>query len=243
MLSEASKRTSLEFGTASRAGRLIRLALQPMIQRMREKKFTNKLNKKLVEVISTAPGEKGSRRLALGDLALLKGLQLNSYTRFDKLFKTSPTVTIDDIGMLTITLPECKREKVMPKRPVNASEAIIRLLICALDLETGNGKVATAADLVLDLSEPFIGESTIEFPIDQLEERIIITGISLFFSRKGIESANRAYFAAEICDAFLVRDGKLVPFIYPAQEMSLNAEEVKTTQKIGWKVKKASGKR
>jgi len=77
----------------------------------------------------------------------------------------------------------------------------------------------------------------LEFPLDTLDERVLIVGVMVHFrGDKGDPIQNRKYVAASLEKAILVREGKIVPFIYPREETPV-PQTASQAVKVAWKLK------
>jgi hypothetical protein len=92
----ATKKAATDFGTASKGSRLIRHALKPYLQGKHDRSLTNRLNKRLIEIIQRDTAHQPGFR-TLSAIHLLTGFQFNSKTDIYKFLDTPPVIQQDKV--------------------------------------------------------------------------------------------------------------------------------------------------
>src|SRR5690349_6389529 len=93
---EGSRKASSEFGRASRASKLLRVAIQDHLQTSSDNGVVNRLNKAFHDIIKNDPiGVKGERRIADGNLQLMKGFEFNIENKFSSRARVRVEAKID----------------------------------------------------------------------------------------------------------------------------------------------------
>jgi hypothetical protein len=108
----ATKKAAKDFGTASKAGRLIRHALSEHLQHCYDSSLTNRLNKKLGEIVRADDTHKPGMRLPLAaNMQSLSNFQFNSKASMLQLLKGVPVIENND-GNISISFPEKINNKI-----------------------------------------------------------------------------------------------------------------------------------
>ncbi|SFD20412.1 hypothetical protein SAMN05518672_1011028 [Chitinophaga sp. CF118] len=103
----ATKRAARDFGTASKAGRLIRHALSEFLQHSYDSSLTNRLNKTLGEIVRADDGHKAGVRIPVAaNMQSLRGFRFNHHTGIEHLLGGNPVVGNNDDGGISISFPE-----------------------------------------------------------------------------------------------------------------------------------------
>ena len=102
----ATKKAAKDFGTASKAGRLIRHALSEYLQHCYDSSLTNRLNKKLGEIVRADDSHKPGMRVPLAaNMQSLSNFQFNSKANMLQLLTGTPVIENND-GNISISFPE-----------------------------------------------------------------------------------------------------------------------------------------
>lgn len=145
-----------EFGRASQAGRLLRTALQPVLQRIPDRHMTGRLTREMVKVIRTGVvNNPGLRRVEEGNLQLLQGFEFNEAAPFAKALRCPYHAHISrETGGAGVSV-----RQLVPWRDVRRHQGAthLKLLVAAVQLDFKKGEHLA----FLDESEPIGMESEI----------------------------------------------------------------------------------
>jgi hypothetical protein len=102
----ATKKAARDFGTASKAGRLIRHALSEYMQYCYDSSLTNRLNKTLGEIVRADEAHKAGQRVPVAaNMQSLRGFRFNSHTGIQQLLAGIPVIESNDNGDIGISFP------------------------------------------------------------------------------------------------------------------------------------------
>lgn len=218
-LSEASVKTSREFGYAARAASVLKQVLLPVVFG----KYSNQLHKglqsRIISVLHTGPeAKKGKRSLADGDVALMKGLSFNPHTKFSTL---APGVSlraaiVPASGKVNLHLRSTGQSGF--KWPERAISACVDIQIVAMDAESLTVDVYGLERLDFGYQGSDATEKNASVAITEMDHRLILVTVSISFLRVDSDdgdshiSHHQRYHAASIAVASYVKDGKVVEF-------------------------------
>lgn len=111
--SYATKRSAMDFGTASKGGRLLRRALSEELEIPDDGKLVNRINKILQTIVKAdAHHFPGQRSILTRHLPALTGFNLNKATKLDQLLTFQPKLTKDKDGNICVSVtPSCKKAR------------------------------------------------------------------------------------------------------------------------------------
>ncbi|WP_157263814.1 hypothetical protein [Pedobacter sp. Leaf176] len=211
---EASKKSSRDFGSASRNAAYIRKAFAPMVKLYAYDDLLNRLNKRFIEIFKTIPAEQaGVKRLTDGNLALLKGFEFNSSKPLEKLWLSETDLRIEADGLVKLILPEGEIKAVLKSHP-KATEARLQLMGFHFDLDDTRGyEILEVNDLVIPLSNSHFPKTALALHLDHKGDKALIfaMGISLFTGTARF--GDRRYYACKIIHALHLKDGVIVDFV------------------------------
>lgn len=144
--SYATKRSAMDFGVASRGGRLLRRALSGELEIPKDGKLVNRINKALLGIVledeNNLPGKKS---ILPRNLPALTGLSLNTTTGLDQLLTFRPVLTKDDAGNIRVAVkPSVKKTK-------NTTHIEIKAIVAGVDFAKGTHKPATSESILIDV--------------------------------------------------------------------------------------------
>ncbi|SFE09848.1 hypothetical protein SAMN05518672_104471 [Chitinophaga sp. CF118] len=103
----ATKRAARDFGTASKAGKLIRHALSEYLQHCYDSSLTNRLNKILGEVVRADDSHKAGLRVPVAvNMHFLRGFRFNSHAGIEHLLASNPVINNSNDEDISISFPE-----------------------------------------------------------------------------------------------------------------------------------------
>lgn len=195
----ATKLSATDFGTASKAGKLIRYALKQELSIRHDSDLTNRLNASLLKVLYAGNEERGARSIQRKHLAMLTGLKLNNATELGKLLPFTPKV-VQDGNSLRIAIPALTEDDVL--RTKNTTHIEIKAIATGLNFSEGNHQDAVSDKVLIDFSKPAVATELI-LPFKAGDAETIVVLQVRAFRKEGEKLfvlGNRKYFAADIID-------------------------------------------
>ena len=103
---QRTRENGSEFGSAGKAGKVLRNALRVLLQNSSDNRMVSRLTKKMVEVIQAdTTSTRGQRNVIDGEAELLEGFEFNSNAQLSNTLYAPYTATIDRVaGTLKIAL-------------------------------------------------------------------------------------------------------------------------------------------
>lgn len=102
-----TRENAAEFGRAGQAGKLLRLAIRPVLKNAKDSRVTGRLTGEMMKVIKAdATSDRGLRNVMDGETEKLKGFEFNKDAPLSMTFPVIPLTNIDRAtGQLTVSLP------------------------------------------------------------------------------------------------------------------------------------------
>lgn len=197
--SEFTKLASTDFGTASKAGKLVRYALKQELSIRHDNDLTNRLNSRLMKVLYAGDQQRGNRHFKRKTLDLLTGFKLNDHTELGKLLPFKPGV-VQDKKSLRIAIPAIEAGNILHAK--NTTHIEIKAIATGVNFNEGGYQQAVSDAVMIDLRMP--SEATeLVLPFKAGEnETIVVLQVKAFREEEGkiLASGNRKFFAADIID-------------------------------------------
>lgn len=197
--SEATKLSATDFGTASKAGKLVRSALKQELSIRHDNDLTNRLNASLLKVLYAGQQQPGTRSIESKPLAMLAGLRLNNFTELGKLLPFTPKV-VQDGNSLRIAIPALTAADILHAK--NTTHIEIKVIAAGIHFSEEQYQDAVSDKVLIDLQKPAAAtELVLPFKAGDAET-IVVLQVKAFSERDGqlLASGNRKYFAADIID-------------------------------------------
>lgn len=210
--SEASQKSAIDFGEASKSASKIRKALAPLIAEYGDKTLINRLNKRMIEAFKAIP-QAGTRNLKDSHLKLLLNFRFNDAKGIDDLWTNIPPIELKPTG-LSLQLNKAEFPKTIPK----ATQFVIQLMVVNLDLIGDNNEIIKAKDLVIPINEQ-MKPVKLSMPLTLSGDRALIIAIGIHHLANKVKMSNKKYYACDICCAERIKDGKLIAFLVEEQEV------------------------
>lgn len=217
--SDASVKSSREFGYAARAASVLKQVILPMVFGKYGNQLHKRLQSRIISVLHTGPeAKKGKRSLADGDVTLMKGLSYNPYMQFSTLAPgISVGVVIDPVSRKVHLRVRNTGESGF-KWPEQAISACLDVQVVAMDVERLTVDTYGLERLDFGLRDSDVTEKKASVPITEMDHRLILVNVSISFLR--VDSAgggahishHQRCHAAYIAAASYVKDGKVVEF-------------------------------
>ncbi|WP_343307659.1 hypothetical protein AAHN97_11045 [Chitinophaga niabensis] len=189
-----------DFGTASKAGKLIRRALLPGLDIRLDHTLTNRLNKEMLKVLYTGSRERGHRSIQNKALELLKGFQFNKTTGLDRLLPFPIPKVVQDGDKLRIAIPAMEAKAI--RHAGNTTHIEIKAVAAGVNFNGGDQEQAVSDKVLFNIHQPAAAtELVLPFKAGQAET-IVVLQVRAFSEDNGIlyASGNKKYCAADIID-------------------------------------------
>jgi hypothetical protein len=192
--------SATDFGTASKAGKLIRRAIRQGLDIRRDPELTNRLNKDMLQVLYAGDQQRGARDVQRDALPFIKGFRFNNTTGLERLLPFIPTVVQDARGNLRIAIPALTAGDIRHTR--NTSHIEIKAIAAGINFNEDSYQAAVSDTVLIDLRQP--GSATellLPFKAGE-EETIVVLQVRAFSEINGqlYLVDNLKYFAADIID-------------------------------------------
>lgn len=190
-----------DFGTASKAGKLVRRAILPALDIRLDHTLTNRLNREMLRVLYAGSAERGRRSIRNTALELLKGFQFNKYTGLGRLLPFIPEV-VQDGDKLRIAIPAMEAKAICHAK--NTTHIEIKAIAAGVNFQQ-EAHQAVADSVMFRINEPQPATALV-LPFKAREageaETIVVLQVRAFSEDNGIlyASGNRKYCAADIID-------------------------------------------
>ncbi len=189
-----SKAAASDFGSASRAGALIRRAFRLVHQHMHDEKMHNRLVKQLQRVMrATENPMLGSKTVERGDIRRLMGFQFNENCHMHDYVYFDPLVELTDENRTEVRFPAFHATGHL-YAPRLCSHAIFRLEAVAFDF--GQQKYSILGEIEIEIPRYAktggqMNERTVVFdPPTSVGYNIVLVGMNVLYV---MESDNRSY--------------------------------------------------
>ncbi|MRG44196.1 hypothetical protein GFS24_03675 [Chitinophaga sp. SYP-B3965] len=198
--SEATKLSAIDFGTASKAGKLIRRGVKQALDIRTDDQLTNRLNKTLLQALYASSDKLGTRTFKREEMAALTGFQFNKTTDLGRLLNFRPKVVQDGKGNLRIALPALTAKDIRHAR--NTTHIEIKAIAVGVNFNEGEYQDAVSDKVLIDFSKPAEAKELV-LPFKACdEETIVVLQVSAYSEWNGklYRLDNLKYFAADIID-------------------------------------------
>lgn len=236
-LSEHSKKSSYNFGTASKAASLVHKGLSPLTKHLSDIGLIYRLRSKMIAVVNSAPASsEGKRDILEGNFGLLKECKFNKHKDLSGLIYFSPLLEFNlPENKLIITVPPLTINRTFDAPP-QAETAVLQLMSCSFDFAAGNGRFARPEDLLIRLDATTFSGGSLEIPLEDLDEKGLVIAMGIhYLDARNIFIQNRKWYAGNIMEAVFIRNGSIVTFQYP-KEKNIPAREKKSENRISWQL-------
>lgn len=234
---EATRKSARDFGTANSAAALIRTGFKPLIQEYADSQFDDRLKSCVIKIVQTGPQHlKGNRKFTDGDIALLKGMELNQHTAVGNLLRGKPAITVVPGEAITIALPRQPLAE-MVVAPPKAAAVIVQFRCCLLYLEEKKGLYVTPEDLVIPLAKTNFPGGSFGLPLEGADNCVIMLAWGVHFTSKddGRIIKNRKHYAGSLLEVVHLENGMIKVF-EPEVPVVTAVPVVDTTARVRWKL-------
>jgi len=197
--SKATQLAATDFGTASKAGKLIRHGLRSAMDIRTNSHLSNRLNTEMLRVLYAGCSQRGNRSFQRKGLSVLTGFKFNEYTALTKLLPFDPKVV--QVGnRLRIAIPALEAKDILHAK--NTTHIEIKAIAMGVHFNEGCYQTAAADKVLIDLRHPAeAAELVLPFKAGE-QETIVVLQVTAFSERDGKLHAqgNRKFCAADIID-------------------------------------------
>jgi hypothetical protein len=181
--SKATQKASQDFGIASKAGKLVRHAIQNRLDIPSDGTVTNRLNTTLTPVIKLDNFS-----------ALLEGFSFNKHTPLEKIMKQAPKLVKNADGTFQLQIPAQTLS-----RSRAATHMEIKVLGASINFAKHKHTALDESTLFIDLKKPFTG-ATFTLPAQGNGTTLYVLQVRAveLVNRKYYDLEDRRYYAAEI---------------------------------------------
>lgn len=218
-LSAESRKSSTEFGYASRLASVLKDALAPLIFDQYRNALHKRLQARITKAIGRGPtAKKGNRTLAEADVSMLKGLELNTHTNFSVLTHSLLVKVAILVEERALRIELSAIGPTHFRWPDRAQEAYLTIRCLVVD---GQGAITERHLLEpLAVARTSAGNPPPRAAVKtgDLEDRMVLVAAGVSFFRTdsegedGLISHNRKYYAAQLVEAAYIKDGEVVVF-------------------------------
>ncbi len=234
-LSEASKKAGKDFGEASKNATYVRKAFAQAVKFYGYDDLIGRLNKRFVEILNTIPKvQQGNKKLIDGHFELLKGFEFNNDTSINQLLYHLPTVTMEENGMLHMSLPKLPVAQLLQHLP-GAAAYQLQLMVFNFDLDGENYEVFKINPICRAFEQLNFPGAQLAIPTDQKGEKALVIAFGICYIKDGAVSNDRKYYACQIIEAKHLKDGLAVEFV-PAAAPELAPKEEDEQAGLNWEM-------
>jgi hypothetical protein len=197
--SKATQLSAIDFGTASRAGKLVRQGLGAELNIRYDDGMINRLNADMLRVLYAGSQQRGSRSIQRNKLSMLTGMRFNERTELNRLLSFTPKV-IQDGSSLRIAIPALGAKDI--RHAKNTTHVEIKAIAAGLNFNEGAYQEAASDKVLIDFRQPAAAtELILPFKAGE-EETVVVLQVRAFSEENGklYVLENRKYFAADIID-------------------------------------------
>lgn len=198
--SQATKLSANDFGTASKAGKLIRRGVKQALDIRTDNKLTNRMNKALLPLLYASSDEHGKRSFDPRKLSRLEGFQFNQQTGIGQLLPFNIKVKQDGSKCLRITLPALTARDFKSNSKTTHIE--VKAIAVNVNFNEDYYSEAVSDKVLYDFKQPAeIKELILPFEAGK-DETIVVLQITAYSEMYGrsYQSGNKKFCAADIID-------------------------------------------
>lgn len=207
-----------DFGTASKAAKLVRLVVLPALDIRADYTLTNRLNKEMLKVLYAGSRQRGGRSIQRTELSLLNGFRFNHTTGLDRLLPFPIPKVVQDGDKLRIAIPAMDAKAIRHAR--NTTHIEIKAIAAGVNFNGSDREKAVSDKILFDFRQP-VEATELMLPFKAGEaETMVVLQVRAFSEWNGELYAldNLKYFAADIID--------VIPSLLPMQaQCKTNAEQ------------------
>lgn len=210
---EATKKSSTDFGEASKTGARIRHAFTPFSKKYADATFVSRFTKRIMKVFKTMPSTlNGYKKLNHGDIGLFKGFQFNAKATLDSLLYQQPVIELEK-GGLEIVFEENSVANLFSKVK-NTNTAVLQLMVYNLNLDGADDEIVCVKDLIMPLNGKYFRGAKLQVPLNFVGEQVAWVALGIhYLKERDWMIGDQAKRAAGIIYVKRLSDGAEVVFI------------------------------
>jgi hypothetical protein len=179
---QRTRENGQEFGRAGKNAKTIRTAFRLLLQNVRDRRLSSRLNTRLLAIIKTdTSNERGLRQAEQGDMAMMKGFQFNNQAVFNKLFGVDYDFSIDDTsGDISLDYAAFS-PKIAVVAPEGSTHFNLHMGAASLDFESDSSNFAMAETGLLAYNSDTLTADTLTANLNVLPGKPIIGVVGISF--------------------------------------------------------------
>jgi hypothetical protein len=231
---EATKKSSSDFGVASKVGARMRKAFAPFIKTYSDTTLVSRFTKHVLKVFKTIPIDfRGQKKLAQGNIGIFQDFQFNTWARLDSLLFHQPKIVLGT-SSLTIEFKEVKKTTGIGlfKQVAKADFVFIKLMVYNLSLENDEDEVVMIKELGLPAYFDGFKGAKVEVPLNFKGQQVVFVAIGIHYEGKKIHTqrslsmiGDRTKKAASIMEVVRLSDGEELIFAPEPKEATPAAND------------------
>ncbi|MES2652718.1 MAG: hypothetical protein V4663_13330 [Bacteroidota bacterium] len=212
---EATKKSSSDFGVASKAAARLRRSFAPFIEKYGDTTLVSRFTKHMLKVFKTIPADFiGHKQLNQGDVGIFKDFQFNASARLDSLLFQLPKVEIAASG-LKIVFKAYKESLIggLFKRVAKADTALLKLMVYNLNLDNNDDEVVSIKELGIPSNNESFRGATVQIPLNFIGQQVVFVAVGIHYEGKNSMIGDKTKRAAAIVHVARLNDGVEVAFV------------------------------
>jgi len=228
----ATKKSSSDFGEASKVGARMRLAFTPLIKKYGDTTIVSRFTKQILKIFSTIPSSFiGQKKLSQGNIGIFRDFQLNTSAKLDSLLQQQPKIKLEANG-LKISFEENKIANLF-KWVAKSKTAVLQLLVYSLNFD-GEDEVIRVKDLIIDVDDAYFRGAHLRIPLNLSGEQAVYVALGIhYFGQEQFMIGDKTKRAAAIVYVARLSDGMEVSM---ATEQPIAVKKEKEEGSIGWEL-------
>ncbi|MCY1535200.1 hypothetical protein D9M68_705940 [compost metagenome] len=208
----ATKRSSVDFGEASKIGARMRRAFAPLINEYGDTTVISRFTKHILKVFKTIPASSvGQKSLGQGNVGIFRDFQFNAFAKLDLLL-LQPEVTLEGSG-IKVVLKENSIADLF-KWVAAANAVVLQLMVYNLNLNGEDDEVVCVKDLIILLEDEHFRGAKLQIPLNLKGEQVVCVALGMHYLREdNLRIGDRTKRAAAIVYAVRLSEGLEVAFV------------------------------
>lgn len=228
----ATKKSSFDFGEASKVGAGIRKAFAPLIKKYGDTTVVPRFTKHILKVFKTIPAtNEVAKNLSKGDVGLFRDFQFNALIKLDSLLHKPAEVRLVESG-LHIAFKEDQIADLF-KSVAKADTVVLQVMVYNLNLDGDDDEVVCVKDLLIPLASEHFRGAKLQVPLSLIGEQAVWVAIGVHFLNKRWMICDRTKMAAAIVYVARLKDGEEVVFM---SDQPVQMQATKDEGAIAWEL-------
>ncbi|MBC7616068.1 MAG: hypothetical protein H7202_08385 [Pedobacter sp.] len=227
----ATKKSSSDFGEASKVGARIRNAFAPLIKKYGDTAVVSCFTKYILKVFKTIPANLvGAKKFGQGDVGVFRSFQFNESVRLDSLLHQQPEIKLDGTGLHIAFKGNSIAD--LFKQVAKADAVVLQLMVYNLNFD-GDDEVVSIKDLLIPLHGEYFRGAKLQVPLNLVGEQVVWVAMGVHFLNRMGMIGDKTKRAASVVFVARLRDGLEVVFV-PDQPALRHVEKDK--EGIEWEL-------